>query len=158
MWQICLNYHQRMGILPLKKCVSRDKCSFATKQRMFGVWGLCNRWDPSLSRNSVPALHATLVEILIYLYGHGRAGLRFGPWGSVHIFFVSIGKMEASVIISHTLLFTSSRVHISSSTIFFLRLHYFELFSYNVFETITRCYQWLVFPFIALCWESKALR
>ena len=26
-----------MGILPLKKRVNRDKCSFATKQRMFGV-------------------------------------------------------------------------------------------------------------------------
>ena len=40
MWQICLNYHQRMGILPLKKCVNRDKCSFATKQRMFGVFAI----------------------------------------------------------------------------------------------------------------------
>ena len=29
MWQIYLNYHQRMGILPLKKRVNRDKCSFA---------------------------------------------------------------------------------------------------------------------------------
>ena len=27
-----------MGILPLKKRVNRDKCSFATKQRMFGVF------------------------------------------------------------------------------------------------------------------------
>ena len=26
------------------------------------------------------------VELLRYLYGHGRAGLRFGPRGSVHIF------------------------------------------------------------------------
>ena len=26
-----------MGILPLKKRVNRNKCSFATKQRMFGV-------------------------------------------------------------------------------------------------------------------------
>ena len=32
-----LNFYQRMGILPLKKRVNRDKCSFATKQRMFGV-------------------------------------------------------------------------------------------------------------------------
>ena len=38
MWQIYLNYHQRMGILPLKKRVNRDKCSFTTKQRMFGVF------------------------------------------------------------------------------------------------------------------------
>ena len=29
-----------MGILPLKKCVNRDKCSFATKQRMFGVFAI----------------------------------------------------------------------------------------------------------------------
>ena len=36
-----------MGILPLKKRVNRDKCSFATKQRMFGVFAsdeiLCYR-------------------------------------------------------------------------------------------------------------------
>ena len=29
-----------MGILPLKKLVNRDKCSFATKQRMFGVFAI----------------------------------------------------------------------------------------------------------------------
>ena len=29
-----------MGILPLKKRVNRDKCSFATKQRMFGVFAI----------------------------------------------------------------------------------------------------------------------
>ena len=31
-----------MGILPLKKRVNRDKCSFATKQRMLGVFVLRN--------------------------------------------------------------------------------------------------------------------
>ena len=36
-WQIYLNYYQRMEILSLKKSVNRDKCVFATKQRMFGV-------------------------------------------------------------------------------------------------------------------------
>ena len=50
MWQICLNYHQRMGILHLKKRVNRDKCSFATKQRMFGVFAIDEilryRWSP----------------------------------------------------------------------------------------------------------------
>ena len=35
-----MNFYQRMGILPLKKCVNRDKCSFATKQRMFGVFAI----------------------------------------------------------------------------------------------------------------------
>ena len=35
-----MNYHQRMGILLLKKCVNRDKCSFATEQRMFGVFAI----------------------------------------------------------------------------------------------------------------------
>ena len=35
-----LNFYQRMGILPLKKRVNRDKCSFATKQRMFGVFAI----------------------------------------------------------------------------------------------------------------------
>ena len=29
-----------MGILPLKKRINRDKCSFATKQRMFGVFAI----------------------------------------------------------------------------------------------------------------------
>ena len=29
-----------MGILPLKKCVNRDKCSFGTKQRMFRVFAI----------------------------------------------------------------------------------------------------------------------
>ena len=29
-----------MGILPLKNRVNRDKCSFATKQRMFGVFAI----------------------------------------------------------------------------------------------------------------------
>ena len=29
-----------MGILLLKKRVNRDKCSFATKQRMFGVFAI----------------------------------------------------------------------------------------------------------------------
>ena len=29
-----------MGILPLKKRANRDKCSFATKQRMFGVFSI----------------------------------------------------------------------------------------------------------------------
>ena len=49
-WQIYLNFYQRMGILPLKKRVNRDKCSFTTKQRMFGVFAideiLCYRWTP----------------------------------------------------------------------------------------------------------------
>ena len=43
-----MNFYQRMGILPLKKCVNRDKCSFTTKQLMFGVFAideiLRNRW------------------------------------------------------------------------------------------------------------------
>ena len=29
-----------MGILPLKKHVNRDKCSFNTKQRIFGVFAI----------------------------------------------------------------------------------------------------------------------
>ena len=40
MWQTYLNYHQGMGILPLKKRVNRNKCSFTTKQRMFGVFAI----------------------------------------------------------------------------------------------------------------------
>ena len=43
-----------MGILPLKKRVNRDKCSFATKQHMFGVFAIEEPGSP------VPALYATL--------------------------------------------------------------------------------------------------
>ena len=35
-----MNFYQRMGILPLKKRINRDKCSFTTKQRMFGVFAI----------------------------------------------------------------------------------------------------------------------
>ena len=35
-----LNYHQGMGILPLKKRINRNKCSFAAKQRMFWVFAI----------------------------------------------------------------------------------------------------------------------
>ena len=43
-----------MGILPLKKRVNCDKCSFTTKQRMFGVFAID---EP---RSPVRALYATL--------------------------------------------------------------------------------------------------
>ena len=46
-----------MGILPLKKRVNRDKCSFATKQRMFGVFA--SKGAPS----PLSALYATLLHI-----------------------------------------------------------------------------------------------
>ena len=45
-----------MGTLPLKKHVNRDKCSFATKQRMFGVFAIEEHGSP------VPALYATLED------------------------------------------------------------------------------------------------
>ena len=45
-----------MGILPLKKRVNRDKCSFTTKQRMFGVFAIDELGS------SVRALYATLVD------------------------------------------------------------------------------------------------
>ena len=35
-----MNFYQRMGILDLKKHVNRNKCSFATKKRMFGVFAI----------------------------------------------------------------------------------------------------------------------
>ena len=58
MLQICLHCQKRMGMLPLKKRVNCDKCSFATKQRMFGVFAIDEilryRWDPSLSMRSLP--------------------------------------------------------------------------------------------------------
>ena len=45
-----MNFYQRMGILPLKKRVNCDKCSF---NKTAYVWGLPYRWDPSLSMNPV---------------------------------------------------------------------------------------------------------
>ena len=51
-----------MGILPLKKCVNRDKCSFATKQRMFGVFAIDEilryrgTWFPSSRTLCHPAI------------------------------------------------------------------------------------------------------
>ena len=45
-----MNFYQRMGKLPLKKRVNRDKWSFATKQRLFGVFAIDEilryRWAP----------------------------------------------------------------------------------------------------------------
>ena len=49
-----MNFYQRMEILPLKKRVNRDKCSFTTKQCMFGVFAID---EPG---SSVRALYATL--------------------------------------------------------------------------------------------------
>ena len=64
MWQIYLNYHQRMGILPLNKRVNHNKCSFATKQRMFEVFALDEPCSP------VCELYATLdqttSDVLVY--------------------------------------------------------------------------------------------
>ena len=54
MWQIYLNYYQRMGILPLKKRVNHNKCSFATKQRMFEIFTIDEPRSPAC------ALYATL--------------------------------------------------------------------------------------------------
>ena len=66
MWQICLNYHQRMGIkiclnyhqrMGIKKCVNRDKSSFATKQRMFGDFAIDEilryRWTRFISSRTL---------------------------------------------------------------------------------------------------------
>ena len=46
-----MNFYQRMGILPLKKNVNRDKCSFATKHLTF--WAFIYRSDPSLSMKPI---------------------------------------------------------------------------------------------------------
>ena len=49
-----------MGILPLKKRVNHDKCSFTTKQRMFWVFAID---EPG---SSVRALFATLAPLGIF--------------------------------------------------------------------------------------------
>ena len=70
MWQICLNYHQRMGILPLKKHVNRDKCRFATKQRMFRVFAIDEIlrywWTRFVSSRTLchPAIHPTSLHLM----------------------------------------------------------------------------------------------
>ena len=57
MWQMYLNYHKRMRILPLKKRINRDKCSFMSKQPMFGVFAideiLCYRWTPFVGSRTI---------------------------------------------------------------------------------------------------------
>ena len=57
MWQIYLNCHQKMGILNLKKRVNRDKCSFTTKQGMFGVFAIDEifryRWTPFIGSRTL---------------------------------------------------------------------------------------------------------
>ena len=50
-WSSNLNFYQRMGILPLKKNVNRDKCSFATKHLTF--WAFIYRSDSSLSMKPI---------------------------------------------------------------------------------------------------------
>ena len=59
-----------MGILLLKKRVTRDKRSIATKQRMFGVFAIEEAPSP------LPALYATLIEC--NLSQRGRNGLPLG--------------------------------------------------------------------------------
>ena len=60
-----------MGILPLKKCVNRVKCSFTTKQRMFGVFAideiLCYRWTRFAGSRTLchPALQYSAVALML---------------------------------------------------------------------------------------------
>ena len=67
MWQIYLNYCQRMGILPLKKRVNRDKCSFATnavsRQNCVCLWSSLSMRSFAIDEPGSPvrALYATLV-------------------------------------------------------------------------------------------------
>ena len=53
-----------MGILPLKKRVNRDKCNFATKQRMFGVFTI-----DVFAIDEAPSLLRTLSASLV-ISGH----------------------------------------------------------------------------------------
>ena len=59
-----LNYDQRIGILPLKKHVNRNKCSFATKQRMFGVFAIDKPHSPT--RALYANLYQTTSDVLVY--------------------------------------------------------------------------------------------
>ena len=103
MWQICLNYHQRMGILPLKKCVNRDKCSFATKQRMFEVFTIDEPRPPAC------ALYATLdqttSDVLVY-----NVEL---PYKYDHFYFASIqaGLLEKTHSAENRLKATDVNLH-----------------------------------------------
>ena len=71
-----------MGILPLKKRVNRDKCSFATKQRMFGVFAIDEilRYRGTRFPGSRTLCHPA---VLLYLsnceiWSNGDQILRFG--------------------------------------------------------------------------------
>ena len=65
MWQIYLNYHQRMGILPPKKSVNHNKYSFAKKQRMFGVFAI---HEPC---SQARVLYATLAQFNFWFFEGG---------------------------------------------------------------------------------------
>ena len=85
-----------MGMLPLKKRVNRDKCSFATKQRMFGVFAideilryrgtrfpgsrtLCHPVSGSahVDHRSETVEKKRIIHMIPSLWGSGRAGIRF---------------------------------------------------------------------------------
>ena len=65
-----MNFYQRMGILPLKKRVNRDKCSFTTKQRMFGVFAideiLCYRWTPFVGSRTLCHPGRKIVAFIVW--------------------------------------------------------------------------------------------
>ena len=66
-----------MGILPLKKRVNCDQCSFATKQRMFGVFAIDEilryrgTWFPGSRTLCHPAVHFISRTFLILVRFQG---------------------------------------------------------------------------------------
>ena len=66
-----MNFYQRMGILPLKR-VNRDKCSFTTKQRTFGVFAIDEilryRWTRFAGSRTLchPAQECSMNKILVF--------------------------------------------------------------------------------------------
>ena len=73
MWQIYLNCHQKMGILNLKKRVNCDKCSFTTKQCMFGVFAIDEilRYRGSPFPASRTLCHPAYMELGTLMLEHG---------------------------------------------------------------------------------------
>ena len=87
-----MNFYQRMGILPLKKRVNRDKCNFTTKQRMFGVFAieeiLRYRWTPFVGsstlchpvvRHSTRTKFLTLSDAVVWRPYTWRGGMKQPP-------------------------------------------------------------------------------
>ena len=99
-----MNFYQRVGILPLKKRINCNKCSFTTKQCMFGVFSIDEilryRWTRFVGSRTLchPA--------------HGCIYNWFSVIQTVVCFSLS-AKKKYSLYVSHSDSFCTSKINIS---------------------------------------------